>query len=406
MKILILTQYYPPETGAPQNRLHSLAHHLSDFGAEVTVLTAMPHYPKMTLMPEYRGKWFCRERDGGIRVFRSWIYVTRRKSIWARLLNYFSFVITSAFVAISKIEKHDIVICESPPLFLGMSALVIKYFKGSKLIFNVSDLWPETAEKLNIIRNKAFLGLAYRLEAAIYKRSELITGQTQGIVKNISERFPFARVHWLPNGIDLKRYATETSPGQFRGMHSLSGEEFVVMYAGILGYAQGLEVILDCAKRFDQNRDIRFLIIGDGPTKEALISKAAELGIRNVQFVPNIPYTQMPSAVAACDVFVVPLKKNDLFLGAIPSKLFEPLAMGKPILLGVDGEARNLFIEQGNAGLFFEPENSCDLYQKLNEMLNDRQRLAEMGSNGKSYVSKNFNRHDIALSFLNVLQTI
>ena len=189
MKFLILSQYYPPETGAPQNRLHSLALNLVKNGCEVEVLTAMPNYPKMEIFDNYKGLSYFNENIDGIKVHRSKIYVSKSKGVLKRLLNYFSFVFSSIRVS-NKLSKTDYVICESPPLFLGISALFISKKLKAKLIFNVSDLWPESAEKLDIVSNKFFLNLAYKLEEYLYKKSFLVTGQTQGIVANINNRFP------------------------------------------------------------------------------------------------------------------------------------------------------------------------------------------------------------------------
>ena len=164
MKLLFLTQYYPPETGAPQNRLHSLALNLIKVGFEVEVLTAMPNYPKMEIFPEYRGIKEMEETIDGVRVVRSSIYVTKDKGVAKRLVNYFSFVWTS-MRSYKRLSEADYVLCESPPLFLGISALYLARKLKAKLIFNVSDLWPESAEELDIVSNKFFLGLAYKLEA-------------------------------------------------------------------------------------------------------------------------------------------------------------------------------------------------------------------------------------------------
>ena len=190
MKILILTQYFPPEVGAPQNRLFELAIRLQNKGAEISILTAMPNYPQMKIHDNYVGKFYSFEIMKGLKVYRSYIYVSKKKSIPFRLLNYFSFVISSLLVGLFKLEKYDYILCESPPLFLGISAFIVKTSKGSRMIFNVSDLWPESAEKLGLVTNKFFLRISSNLEKFLYQKSYFITGQTQGIVKNISSRFP------------------------------------------------------------------------------------------------------------------------------------------------------------------------------------------------------------------------
>jgi glycosyltransferase involved in cell wall biosynthesis len=403
MKILILTQYFSPETGAPQNRLHSLARNFSDFGAKVSILTAMPNYPKMEVFEEYKGMFYKYETDNNLKIHRSWIFVTKRKGVLPRLLIYFSFVFTSLLVGLYKVDKQDIIICESPPLFLGISALILKFFKKGKLVFNVSDLWPESAEKLNIINNKLLLGVSYKLEKLIYSKANLVTGQTRGIVKNVSSRFHNVDTYWLPNGIDFSQFNILACGLVFRDNYEIDKEDFVLMYAGILGHAQGLDVILKSADITRNFRKIKYVIIGDGPEKQKLISLSEELNLSNVKFIGNLPQSQMPTAIASCDAYIVPLKKNDLFLGAIPSKLFEPLAMGKPVLLGVDGEARELFIEKGKGGLFFTPENSEELANNIHKLYANQDSVFSLGENGKHFVSVNFNREKIAKSFFTKL---
>lgn len=406
MKILILTQYFPPETGAPQNRLHSLAGYFSNLGAEVSILTAMPNYPKMEVFEGYKGVFYKYETDNNLKIHRGWIFVNKSKGVLPRLLNYFSFVFTSLFVGLFKIEKQDIIICESPPLFLGVTALILKFFKKSKLVFNVSDLWPESAEKLNIVNNKLLLGVSYKLEKLIYSKANLVSGQTQGIVKNISSRFSKVDTYWLPNGIDFNQYNISANGSGFRSDIGLNEADFVLMYAGILGHAQGLEVILKSANITKNQPEIKYVIIGDGPEKQKLLLLSKELNLLNVKFIGNIPRSQMSSAIAACDAYIVPLKKNDLFLGAIPSKLFEPLAMGKPILLGVDGEARELFIEKGKGGLFFTPEDSEELASNIHKLYANKDSLISLGENGKQFVTANFNREKIAKSFFTKLEKL
>jgi len=325
MKILLLTQYFPPETGAPQNRLHSLAMYLTDFGAKVTVLTAMPNYPQNEVQEKYRGKWYYEEEMDSLKIYRGWIYVSKSKGVLSRLLNYFSFVFTSLFIGLFKVGKHDIIICESPPLFLGITALILKWIKRLKLIFNVSDLWPESAEKLNIVNNKILIGISYKLEAFIYNNSHLVSGQTAGIISNINQRFPHIQTHLLRNGIDVKQFINPGDRESFRNEHRIGHNQFVVAYAGIIGHAQGLEIIIKSAKLLITHSDITFLIVGDGPVKQQLMSMANEMNLNNIVFVGNVPRNIMPDVIASCDCHVTPLKKNDLFLGAIPSKIFEPL---------------------------------------------------------------------------------
>lgn len=400
MKLLILTQYFPPEVGAPQNRLFELAVRLKKAGVDVSVLTAMPNYPQMKIHEAYVGKKYVFETLEGIPVHRSSIYIPKSKSIVQRLMNYFSFVYSSGRTGVNKVGDVDIIMCESPPLFLGWSALYLKRKKKAKLIFNVSDLWPESAEKLGVVTNKWMLKLAYNLEEKLYKRSTLVSGQTQGICKNINQRFPEVPTYWLPNGVDISYYdPTAVNGNTWREKNNFNPQDVLFLYAGIIGLAQGLEVILHAAQLVKDKPELKFILLGSGPEKEKLQHLKAELQLENVLFVDGVTKKEMPEIVAASDVSVIPLKKMDLFLGAIPSKIFENLAMQKPILLGVDGEAKELFIEQGNCGLYFEPENYKALAEAAIKISTDTNLRKQLGENGRKYVSEKFNRDTIANSF-------
>ncbi|MBP9185872.1 MAG: glycosyltransferase family 4 protein [Bacteroidia bacterium] len=399
MKVLFLTQYFPPETGAPQNRLHSLANYISDFGAEVNVLTAMPNYPKTEVYEGYKGKWYAKEKDGPLTIYRSWIYVSKSKGVVPRLLNYFSFVFTALWVGLIKVKKHDVIICESPPLFLGITAMLLKLFKGSKLVFNVSDLWPESAEKLDIINNKFLLGISYKLEALIYKKSNLVSGQTQGIITNINQRFPKIPTHLIRNGIDTKQFNVRGNGASFRAKHNIPENAFVVAYAGIIGHAQGLEIITEAAKQLLTETNIVFMMVGDGPVKPQLLAIAEAHHLTNITFINSVPRSEMPDVIDACNCYVTPLRKNDLFLGAIPSKIFEPLYFSKPVLLGVDGEAKSLFVDEGKCALHFEPENATALVGAIKLLYNDTDLYQTLGKNGHHYVSTYFDRKKLAEHF-------
>jgi len=401
--ILILTQYYPPEVGAPQNRLHELAVRLQAKGIKVDVLTAMPNYPKMVIDEAYRNGKIKEEIIDGVQVYRSKIFVSNSKKIIPRLLNYFSFVWTSYWRG-RKLGKYDFLMVESPPLFLGYSAMRLSKKLNAKLIFNVSDLWPESAEKMGIVSNQQMLKMAYKLEEKCYKRSSLVTGQTMGIVNNIKERFPNTQVHWLPNGVDLDFYdPKKIAKNDFRLRNNIHESDIVFFYGGIIGHAQGLETVLRAAKLLESESNVKIVLQGAGPEKEYLQKLNSELGLSNVLFLPPVQKSEMPSILAEVDVALVPLRKLDLFQGAIPSKIFEALAMQKALLLGVDGEAKIHFIDKAKAGYFFEPENSNDLAEKMRLMAKEPNQITEMGVAARAYVTEHFNRNNIANDFIAVL---
>ena len=406
MKLLILTQYFPPEVGAPQNRLFELALRLKNEGVDITVLTAMPNYPQMEIHADYVGKSYVKEEMSGMTVHRTKIYATKEKGIVKRLRNYFSFV-RSSYKFGKKLESFDFILCESPPLFLGYSAMKLSKKLNAKLIFNVSDLWPESAEKLGIVSNKFLLGRAYKLEAKCYRKATLITGQTQGIVNNIEDRFPEKDVYWLPNGVDLSYYNPDEVPtGNFRKKMGFDSDDKIFFYGGIIGHAQGLELILNCAANFKNNPKVKFVLLGNGPEKDGLLKLKEELCLENVFFLDAVTKKDMPEIVKDITCPIIPLKKLDLFLGAIPSKIFEALAMKKPILLGVDGEARDLFIEEGKAGLYFEPENVSELTNQIHKIVEDENLYNELAENARRYVDLKFNRNNIAAGFYQKLKSI
>ncbi|MEO6904417.1 MAG: glycosyltransferase family 4 protein [Bacteroidia bacterium] len=403
MNLLILTQYFPPEVGAPQNRLFELAVRLQKKGITISVLTAMPNYPQMEIHPSYKNKFYFREQVSHLDVHRSWIYVTKQKGIVHRLLNYFSFVFTSFFIGWFKLGKLDYILCESPPLFLGITAYFLKKIKNAKIIFNVSDLWPESAEKLELVTNKFFLKSATKLEEFLYRNSDLITGQTQGIVKNISNRFPNKKTYWLPNGVDLDYYKTDPKQKDWRTKNNFKTTDFIILYAGIIGYAQGLEIIIIAAEKLQKYVDIKLVIIGSGPEKEKLIALKEKLHMSNVYFFDAVSKAEMPAIIDATDISIIPLKRLSLFKGAIPSKIFENLAMKKTILLGVEGEAKELFIDEGNCGLAFIPEDANDLSLKILQLYNNKDLLKMFGENGYNYVARKFTRDKITNEFYNWL---
>ncbi len=402
MKLLFLTQYYPPEVGAPQNRLSDLANRLKKNGIEVTVLTAMPNYPQMKVHDGYRGRFYKKEIIDGITVHRSWIFVSNRKSIFFRLLNYFSFVKSSFIIGLIKLKRQDYIFCESPPLFLGVTAFLLSKVKRSRLIFNVSDLWPESAEQLGLVNNRLMLSISYKLEAFLYRKSYFIIGQTQGIVENISKRFLKKRVYWLPNGVDLS-YFQPSDDKSWRQKNNFSENDFILLYAGIIGHAQGLEVILNAAYMLLEHHQIKFALLGNGHEKEKLLLLKKNQQLQNVFFFDTINKPEMPCILSSVNAAIVPLRKLQLFRGAVPSKIFEALAMKKPVLLGVDGEARKLFVEQGKCALYFEPENADELSKQIVRLMNDKSLEQQLGINGLQYVTEKFDRSKIAASFYNII---
>lgn len=405
MKILFLTQYCPPEVGAPQNRIFELAKQLKKFGHTVTILTAMPNYPKGEIFEGYKGKKLVKEELDGIQIVRTSIYATKEKTFYKRMKNYLSFTFSSVLQGAKVIGDQDVVITESPPLFLGWSGYRIAKMKKAKFIFNVSDLWPESAIKLGVLHNKLFIRMSVWLEEFCYRKASAVTCQTAGIVDNIVSRgFDKNKVHLITNGVDLDFFKPEKRDENFRNELGIN-DKFSVCYAGILGLAQGLEVVVKAADILKDNENIQFVFVGDGPEKQKLINMSQELKLKNILFLPVQEKKNMPRIVASMDATIIPLKKLDIFRGALPSKMFECLASQLPIILAVEGEAEKL-INDAKAGITVEPENAQAIADAVLKIYNDADLRKNLGINGRKYADKFYSREAIAKKLEKILSNL
>ncbi|MFV9510480.1 glycosyltransferase family 4 protein [Tepidibacillus sp. LV47] len=392
MKILFLTQYFPPEVGAPQNRIYELAKLLVKRGHEITILTGMPNYPAYEIFDGYKGKIIHQEEMEGMKVVRTWLYVTKNTGFIPRLMNYFSFTFSSVLLGSFLVGRQDIVITESPPLFLGASGYILSKLKRAKFIFNVSDLWPESAIKLGVLKNPFLIKLSTWLEEFSYRKSHLITGQTQGIIDDI-ERRGFKNTFLLTNGTDTKFFTPENRSEELRKEWNIS-DKFAVVYAGIIGIAQGLDIILEAADRLREHHNIHFLLIGEGPEKKRLMEKADKMGLTNISFIPLQEKKNMPKIIASMDATIVPLKRLELFKGALPSKMFEALASELPIILAVEGEAQRL-IERSGGGICVEPENAKEVAEAVLRLAKNPELKKQLGKNGRRFVKEYYDREVI-----------
>ena len=298
MRCLLLTQYYPPETGAAQNRLSDWARRLSEWGHEVTVLTAVPNYPLGKIFAEYRKQCFYDDYIDGVRVLRTRILVSQNYGFLHRLAGYLSFVLASILIGIFKAGAQDIILVESPPLLAGISGLVLKYWFHAKMVFNVSDLWPESAVSMGILRNRLLIKVSALLEEILYRHSSLVTGQTKYIVSDIARRTG-VRTALVTNGVDLDTFIDPAGIDRdSRRAEFGLRDEFVVGYAGLHGLAQGLDIILDAAEMLQGVSEIVFVLFGDGPDKRRLQDQAQRRGLNNLHFYPPRPKQAVPTVMA------------------------------------------------------------------------------------------------------------
>jgi glycosyltransferase involved in cell wall biosynthesis len=403
MRILLLTQYFSPETGAAQQRLSDLARRLDLFGHEVTVLTSLPNYPSGRIFDGYRGRIFLEEQRDDIRILRTWAYTSPSRSLLRRLLNYFSFALLATWFGIWRAGKQDVVVVESPPLFLGIAGLILSRLRRAPMILNVSDLWPESAVALGILRNPTIIGPATALENYLYRNSYAITGQSQGIVRDIKARVPNIPVELITNGVDPERFVLSAGKREEVRRQFGFGERCVVGYTGLLGLAQDLDTVLDAAQMLAKsNPQISFVFFGDGPEKGRLEASATGRDLKNVRFFPPHPTDTMPAILSALDIAVVPLKNLPLFRDVLPAKLFECMASKLPIVLAVDGEARQL-LEKANGGIYVQPEDPAALADAIRKLSADPSLRRDLGKNGSRYVFAHYDRGEIARRFAALL---
>ncbi len=388
MRIVLLTQYYPPEKGAAQVRLQEMAKGLKKNGHDVTVVTAFPNHPTGVIPPEYQGKRLMKEELAGIPVWRTWIYPVLRGKFWKRLLNYFSFVFSS-FAGLRKAGPQDLMIFESPPLFLGFTALIYRVFHRTPFVMNISDLWPESAVSLGLVTNKTMIGMAEKLEQRLYRKAWRLSTQTEGTVEAlVGKGVPREKIALLPNGVDPEMFTPVPPDQELLEKLDLEGK-FVILYAGTMGYAHGLEVAVEAAGLLQDHRDIHFLMVGDGSERPHLEELVKEKALDNMQFVDFQPIEVMYRYYSLSSINLSTLRRYKLSEGVRPSKVFPGLASGKVLLYVGEGEGAKI-VEESGGGVVIPPEDPELLAKTILDLKADPDRCAVMGKRGRTFVQEHY----------------
>ena len=383
MRFLILTQYFPPEVGAPQVRLQAMARELRAQGHDVRVVTAMPNYPRGEIYPAYRGRVVVHEDADGVQVTRTWIYPASGRGVVKRVASYLSFTL-SALLGTLRGPGPDFIFVESPPLFLGLTAWLTGVLRGRPYIFNVSDLWPESAVSLGIVTNRTLIALAERLERFCYRHAFRVSAVTEGIRDAIAAVPGSAPVIVFPNGVDVDTFR-HADGASIAGLQADGAAIFV--FAGTHGYAQGLDIIVDAAGRLRDRRDIRFVLVGDGPDKTRIQDLARDLP--NIAFLDPVPLSSMPAIFSASRASIVPLRKLDLFKSARPSKILPSLSCETPVIYAGEGETVAL-IEANDCGIAVAPECGEQLAAAVVRLADDGALARRMGANGRALVTGSY----------------
>lgn len=389
MHVTFLTQYYPPEMGAPQARISEFAKGLKRRGWDVEVITALPNYPGGKVFPDYRGRWFCREVRDGIPLRRTWIRPDGSGRMLSRLVAALSFALSASSACIAAGRRGGVLIAESPPLTVAPAGALVARILRSAYVVNVSDLWPLSLVEMGVIRDKPIIRAAEAIEALSYRASALITAQAPGIVENIRERFPNTNVKLLSNGVDTDAFSPKLRSDELRRSLGVEPGTVLVTYAGLHGLAQGLDSIVDAAHLLRESSNVKFLLVGDGPTKAALVARAEKLELGNVCFLPPRPRSDIAELLASSDIALITLARP--LRGAIPSKIYEAMASGIPVVAATGGGAAKIIGDAG-AGVAVEAGNSEEIASAIAGLAADPSKRLECGRAGRLSVEQHYDR--------------
>ena len=399
-KILILTQYYPPEVGAPQVRLAAIAKELAALGCRVEVVTAMPNHPGGVIHSAYKRRFYVLEEANGIDIHRVWLFPANGAGI-KRMLNYLSFMVTS-FFGLIKAQRPDYLFVESPPLFLGLTALLYCSIKKVPYILNIADLWPDSIKELGMIDD----GLAYRLlcrfEGICYNKASYINAVTMGIKEKLVDikKVPLEKVLFLPNGVDQEMFHPMPYDDDIASKVGIKNKK-MILYSGTLGYAQGLDAGIKAFEILQTRGSEAVLVfLGDGSCKKELIVLARSKKLNNIIFLAPCQPEFVARYLSVASAGLVMLKDLALFKGARPSKIFPIMACGKPVIYCGFGEGANIITESG-AGIVVFPENPLELADAIENLLRDRVKCQKMGNNGIKYTKEHLNWEKITQEWVN-----
>jgi glycosyltransferase involved in cell wall biosynthesis len=406
MHILFLTDNFPPEVNAPASRTFEHCREWVRAGHRVTVITCAPNFPKGKVFDGYRNRFWQKEMMDGIQVIRVWTYITANEGFVKRILDYQSFMVMAILVS-PFVRGVDVVVGTSPQLFTVCAAYVVSRLKRIPFVFELRDLWPESIRVVGAIGNSRLLDALERVELFLYRKAARIVSVTHSFKRNLIKRGVNAnKVIVVTNGVDVSRFRPQPRDEVLAAQLGLQGM-FIAGYIGTHGLAHGLETLLEAARRLQDNPnggDVRFLMLGDGANKAKLVEKAQAMGLVNVVFVSSVPKEQVVRYWSLLDVSIIHLKKTELFTTVIPSKLFECMGMGIPVLHGVAGESAEI-VESEECGQVFEPEN-VDALCAVILMLKQQPALREKLRKNGLVAAGRYDRHQLARKMLDEIETV
>jgi len=398
--------------GAPAARASELAHHWSQAGHDVSVLTGFPNHPTGVVPAEWRSqlrRLIYNEKIGRVNVFRTWLWPLPNRKAHERMRNYASFCISAGLRGLT-LPRPDVIIATSPQLLVAVSGWWLAFARQVPFVFEVRDLWPESLTAVGMGNEDSLLhhGLA-AVARFLYERADRIVVVTPAFKEHLTQRWrlPEKKIAVVENGVETDLFAPQPQPANRALRQQLDAEgKFLVCYAGTMGMAHRLETLLDAASRLQaENPDVMFLLVGEGAEKERIKALAQDRGLGNVRFLDQQPRIKMPAFISASDVCLVLLKKTEVFKTVIPTKMLEFMSCARPVIVGVDGQARQI-VEQAEAGIVIEPENAAELGQAINQLAANPAHRAALGQRGREHIVRHFSRQQTAEKYIEILQSL
>ncbi len=406
MHILFLSHYYPPEVNAPASRTSECARAWVRMGHKVTIVTAAPSHPRGVVFPGYRNRWLGRETVDGVEVLRIWTFLAANEGFGKRILNFLSFPL-SVLLHLRSIPRADVVVSSSPQFFAGLAGRLLKR-RRQPWVLEVRDLYPDTILAVGAMKRSLAIRLLEGVERAAYRSADAIVSVTDSFVPHIRERGATGPIEVIKNGVDLDFYregpAAEEAGLAFRRELGLEGR-FIAAYVGTHGMSQGLGTVLDAAELTRGEPRIAYLLVGDGAERAELLAARDARGLENVRIVGQRPKADMPAVWQATDASLVLLRRRDTFKTVLPSKMFEAMAMRRPMILGVEGEARAL-LDAAGAGIGIVPEDAGELAAAVRRLAGNPEEARTMGESGRRFVEANFDRTKLAERYAAFLEEV
>ena len=396
MHILLIHQAFAAIDEPGGTRHHELARYLASQGHQVSIIASPVSY--LTGKQEKIQK-ITRDADGLITIYRTYTYPALHKSFIHRIFSFVSFMVSSFFRSLS-IHNVDLVWGTSPPIFQSFTAWLVARLKRRAFMLEIRDLWPAFAIAVGVLKNKTLIKLSLWLEKFLYSHADRIIVNSPGFIEHIQSKGG-KDIRLIPNGADAAAFNVPAK--EARAQYPQWTGKFVVLYTGAHGMSNDLGIVLQAAKRLENEKDIHFVLLGDGKEKANLIQKAHEMDLKNLEFHDPMPKSQMPAVIAAADSCLAILKPIEMYKTTYPNKVFDYMAAGKPIILAIDGVIRDV-VEKADCGIFCQPGDPQKMVEAILMLYNNKKAAEQKGRNGQLYLSRHFDRRKIAQDFFEIIR--